>query len=142
MKITVFCDGMRCSLVDMFRGSLNLQGKRKQMETALSSEMLVTTYQTIWHHITDDMLHSYCCKNLKFRMSVAVQPYFAIPTNLSLSIQSNDNWASVLQYTCIVQVKIKVNLSLCLTDYALRHEGVWGSGCIDPRFLDLGTSWR
>jgi hypothetical protein len=28
-----------------------------------------------------------------------------------------------------------------LTNYALRQEGVWGSGCIDPRFLDLGTSW-
>jgi hypothetical protein len=25
---------------------------------------------------------------------------------------------------------------------ALRHEDVWGSGCIDPSFLDLGTSWR
>jgi hypothetical protein len=25
---------------------------------------------------------------------------------------------------------------------ALRHGGVWVSGCIDPRFLDLGTSWR
>jgi hypothetical protein len=22
------------------------------------------------------------------------------------------------------------------------HKGVWGSGCIDPRLLDLGTSWR
>jgi hypothetical protein len=33
-------------------------------------------------------------------------------------------------------------LSLCLTNYALRHEDVWGSGCIDPHFLDLGTSWR
>jgi hypothetical protein len=33
-------------------------------------------------------------------------------------------------------------LSLCLTNYALRHECVWGSRCIDPRFLDLGTSWR
>jgi hypothetical protein len=36
----------------------------------------------------------------------------------------------------------KVKLSLCLTNYALRHEGVWGSGCIDTYFLDLGTSWR
>jgi hypothetical protein len=27
-------------------------------------------------------------------------------------------------------------------NYVLRHEGVWGSGCIDPHFLDLGTSWR
>jgi hypothetical protein len=25
---------------------------------------------------------------------------------------------------------------------ALSHEGVWGSGCIDPRFLDLDISWR
>jgi hypothetical protein len=31
---------------------------------------------------------------------------------------------------------------LCLTNQALCHEGVWGSGCIDPHFLDLGTSWR
>jgi hypothetical protein len=23
-----------------------------------------------------------------------------------------------------------------------RHECVWWSGCIDPHFLDLGTSWR
>jgi hypothetical protein len=23
-------------------------------------------------------------------------------------------------------------LSLCLANYALRHEGVWRSGCIDP----------
>jgi hypothetical protein len=36
----------------------------------------------------------------------------------------------------------KVKLSLDLTNKAPRHEDVWGSGCIDPRFLDLGTSWR
>jgi hypothetical protein len=24
----------------------------------------------------------------------------------------------------------------------LCHEGIWGSGGIDPHFLDLGTSWR
>jgi hypothetical protein len=36
----------------------------------------------------------------------------------------------------------KVMLSLCLTNKALHHEGVWGSGCIDPGFLDLGTWWR
>jgi hypothetical protein len=35
----------------------------------------------------------------------------------------------------------KVKLSLCLTNEALRHEGVWGSGCIEPHFLDLGTSF-
>jgi hypothetical protein len=36
----------------------------------------------------------------------------------------------------------KVKLSLCLINYALRHEYVWGSGCIDRRFLDHGTSCR
>jgi hypothetical protein len=37
---------------------------------------------------------------------------------------------------------VKKVRSLCLTNQALRHEGVWGSGCIDPHFLDLGTNWR
>jgi hypothetical protein len=32
-----------------------------------------------------------------------------------------------------------LKLSLCLTNYALRHEDVWGSGYIDPLFLDLST---
>jgi hypothetical protein len=32
--------------------------------------------------------------------------------------------------------------SLCLTYQALRYENVWVSGCIDPRILDLSTSWR
>jgi hypothetical protein len=36
----------------------------------------------------------------------------------------------------------KVKLSLCLTDQALRHEDVWGNGRIEPRILDLVTSWR
>jgi hypothetical protein len=35
-----------------------------------------------------------------------------------------------------------VKFYLCLTNYALCHEGAWGSGCIDPRFIDLGTSRR
>jgi hypothetical protein len=41
-----------------------------------------------------------------------------------------------------LHLKVKVKLSLCLTNLALRHEGVWRSGCIDPHFLDLGISWR
>jgi hypothetical protein len=43
---------------------------------------------------------------------------------------------------CYESVKKKVKLSLCFTNEALRHEDVWGSGCIDPHFLDLGTSLR
>jgi hypothetical protein len=38
--------------------------------------------------------------------------------------------------------KVKVKLSLYLTNQALRHEDAWGSGCIDPHYLDRGTSWR
>jgi hypothetical protein len=36
----------------------------------------------------------------------------------------------------------RVKLSLCLTSSALRHEGVWRSGCVDPHFVDLRTGWR
>jgi hypothetical protein len=32
-------------------------------------------------------------------------------------------------------------LSLCLPNQALSHEGVWGSGCIDPHFLYYASSW-
>jgi hypothetical protein len=35
---------------------------------------------------------------------------------------------------------VNVKSSLCLTNYALRHEDVWGSGSIDPRIFDLATS--
>jgi hypothetical protein len=43
---------------------------------------------------------------------------------------------------CSKQYKIKVKLSVCWTNEALRHKDVWRSGRIDPRILDLGTSWR
>jgi hypothetical protein len=35
-----------------------------------------------------------------------------------------------------------VKLFLCLTNYTLRHQGVWGSGSTYPRTLVFGTSWR
>jgi hypothetical protein len=44
----------------------------------------------------------------------------------------------VMRYLPILGfVLSKVKLSLCST-----NEDVWGSECICPRFLDLGTSWR
>jgi hypothetical protein len=45
---------------------------------------------------------------------------------------------SLLEWTRLFFEHVK--LSLCLTNAALRHEGVWRSGCIDSHFLDLGTS--
>jgi hypothetical protein len=31
---------------------------------------------------------------------------------------------------------------VCLTNKPLHNEGVWGSGCIDPHILDIGTTWK
>jgi hypothetical protein len=64
-----------------------------------------------------------------------------------LSISDYDEWCKTVNcgwsVSCTTMVKVrKVKLSLCLTNYALRQEDVWGSGCINPHLLDLGTSWR
>jgi hypothetical protein len=40
------------------------------------------------------------------------------------------------------QRSLRVNLPLFLTNQALYHERVGGSGCIDPHFLDPDTGWR
>jgi hypothetical protein len=58
------------------------------------------------------------------------------PPNMSLELQTTQ--------TRLVKAYKgnKVKLPLCLTNYALRHEDVWGSGFIDSHFLDLGTNWK
>jgi hypothetical protein len=38
--------------------------------------------------------------------------------------------------------KKKVKFSRCLTNWALHHEGVWWTGCIDLHFVNPVTSWR
>jgi hypothetical protein len=49
----------------------------------------------------------------------------------------------IIVIAIVINVKgKKENLSLCLTNNVLPHEGVWGNGYIDPYFLDVGTSWR
>jgi hypothetical protein len=45
------------------------------------------------------------------------------------------------------QIKCPTNGNLNMLDFSyIRVYSwkllVWGSGCIDPHFLDLGTSWR
>jgi hypothetical protein len=48
-------------------------------------------------------------------------------------------WGEKWEYNRTVKVKVK--LSLLLT----KHNAMktyWGSGCIAPRILDLGTRWR
>jgi hypothetical protein len=39
----------------------------------------------------------------------------------------------------IHETSIDVKFSLCLTNYALRYEDLWGSGPIYPRILELST---
>jgi hypothetical protein len=40
------------------------------------------------------------------------------------------------------ELLILLKLNLCLSNSPLRHTGMWGSGCIAPRILDLGNSSR
>jgi hypothetical protein len=42
--------------------------------------------------------------------------------------------------TTDLTMKVNGKFALCLTDSAPHHEAVWGSGCIDPCFLDMATA--
>jgi hypothetical protein len=46
--------------------------------------------------------------------------------------------ACVVRLPCFRIFKVKIS---CPCAYLIKH-CVWGSGCIDPSILDLGTSWR
>jgi hypothetical protein len=58
-------------------------------------------------------------------------------TSIRLSVEFwwniSEKWHDTL--TLLTSNLGRVNLALCSTNYALRHEGVSGSGCIDPHFL-------
>jgi hypothetical protein len=62
---------------------------------------------------------------------------------LSVSRQVNSHFQTEFSKECDLYtwLHLKANLSLWLTNQALSHEGVWGSGCKDPRLPVLGTSW-
>jgi hypothetical protein len=47
-----------------------------------------------------------------------------------------------IRQSCVLSECKNIKLSLCLTNWALRHEDVWESVCIDTSFLDLCASWR
>jgi hypothetical protein len=42
--------------------------------------------------------------------------------------------------SCLVKIKEKANLSLCLTKHYTMK--VYGGAYVDPRILDVGNSWR
>jgi hypothetical protein len=70
-------------------------------------------------------------------------------TLLSLSSQSSPSFtllhlrvvALLLIYQLLLDELI-VTGEKKINKYKVRHESVWGNGCIDPRFFDLGTSLR
>jgi hypothetical protein len=54
---------------------------------------------------------------------------------LSPRVKWSGERGRVMLTTHLLPVTVKkVRLSLCLTNLALRHEGVWGNGRIDPHF--------
>jgi hypothetical protein len=89
--------------------------------------------ETAWSPVQGVLPTVYVFKKLKKAAKAQERVLEPLYMALSLSLY-------IYIYT-VYQVK-KVRLSLCLTNYALRHEDVWGSGCINPHFLGLGTSWR
>jgi hypothetical protein len=75
---------------------------------------------------------------------LAFDPLWVVPISTMPSITVTW-WVSCCRLSdnpYLLTCKKKVKLSLCSTNSVLLHEGVWGSACIDPHFLDLGTSWR
>jgi hypothetical protein len=67
------------------------------------------------------------------------QNYRSVATNFYPTLVC----VNVFTYVIFINAsRQKEKLSLCLTNYALLHEDVWGNGCMDPRILDLGTSFR
>jgi hypothetical protein len=55
---------------------------------------------------------------------------FVLPESQKLQVGNRGQPLTIL-------FSLLVKLSLCL-----HHEDVWGSGCIDPRFLNLATNWK
>jgi hypothetical protein len=62
-------------------------------------------------------------------------PYYVLPPRMA-------NGQTTFQTESWVYMQGQVRLSLCLSNWALCHDVVWGSGCIDQLILDLSTSWR
>jgi hypothetical protein len=74
---------------------------------------------------------------------LSTQTYKTNDTALARHLHINISIPNFL-ITCLMHLNPvfinKLKLSLCLANAALRHEDGWRSGCIEPRFLDLGIS--
>jgi hypothetical protein len=62
---------------------------------------------------------------------------------VSTWLKMNKERMAICVYIYNIYIYIhEVNFTMCLTNKTLRHEDLWGYGCIDPRFPDIGNSWR
>jgi hypothetical protein len=99
-----------------------------QLQSNIFSNTQSLTFRTpIWRNVSRPVKHYFQPLGALFRNIFSKYTSLVVRTQTSTS---ND------------MVKVKVNLSLCLNNEAPGHEGVRGSGCINPHFLDLGISWR
>jgi hypothetical protein len=65
-----------------------------------------------------------------------------LPISCSLVTDPN-NVLRKVQIVKLLIVKVKKGKVVpVIKSLSMIPAGVWGSGCIDPYFLDLGTSWR
>jgi hypothetical protein len=57
-------------------------------------------------------------------------------------MEIRDHITPIIRKSNASNILVKDKVVPVLNYLALRHEGAWGNGCIDPYFLNLGTSWR
>jgi hypothetical protein len=97
----------------------------------------IQVYMQVWMYI-----HSFAYTHICMYAWMQVhRPVYAFTVYTYIPRKLIDKYAFIThKHTYLHRVKVK--LSLCLTNYAIHHQGLWGSGCIDPHFLDLSTSWR
>jgi hypothetical protein len=81
----------------------------------------------------------------RMRSKIKIKGEFLKPTQIKISnTREQREKTRIVWQSHSISIKyfsINKKLFLCLTNKALRHEGVWWSGCIGPRFLHLGTEW-
>jgi hypothetical protein len=115
-----------------------------KMVTVSSPETLATVYRNMqWYSqklpitVAVRLNTGIVCSNPTRDMNVC-RRFFCDFAVLYVGRGLATDWSPSKEYSRLC-IKVK---SLYLTNYALRCEGVSGSGCIDPYFFDLSIRWR
>jgi hypothetical protein len=98
--------------------------------------------------ILSSEVNSMCTTFLKITLLWSSGGWFSLYRNVKYKMAPHI--VNAVQHNCSALLEISMsiirrnmkNFPMCLTNYALRHEGVWGSGCIKQPFPDIGISWR